>query len=194
MAAQARPSEGAAAPAAATLMGGGAGSAGGGGGAFFSRYGFKTEASGSVQVRLHCLHQTGGAGAGCGRNGGSSPQKQQQRRRGGGSEGGAQQAQRELSLAVVLERARARLEDARAGGGEVAVRGGVASAAPFVCKQPADAAVDEGGTASFSVVAGVRKGARRVPCLASLWCWGLGRRLASGYRGHRVRHRLLDSV
>jgi len=64
-------------------------------------------------------------------------------------------SRKELSLAVVLERARARLEDARAGGGDVAVRAGVAAAVPFVRRQPADAAVDEGATVQFSITAGV---------------------------------------
>ncbi len=65
-----------------------------------------------------------------------------------------QRERKELSLAVVLERARARLEDAR-GGGEVAVREGVVSQRPYVIAHPQDREVDEGGTAEFSVRAGV---------------------------------------
>lgn len=139
--------------------GGGNGSNGGSGGVALNKYGFKTQSSGSIKVRLHLLHQlasadAAAAAAGEGAGGASSPCKRAnspQRR-------SPQRARKEVSLAVVLERARARLEDARAGGGEVAVREGVAAAAPFVRRQPEDAGVDEGGTARFSVAAGVSVG------------------------------------
>jgi hypothetical protein len=134
----------------------------GGRGMPLNRYGFKTVSSGEVKVRLHCMHQLGAdhgdddAAAAGGRD--ASPQRAAAAAQwvNGGGGNAAARAKKELSLAVVLERARARLEDARAGGGEVAVRAGAAAAAaPFVRRQPADAAVDEGATVQFSVAAGV---------------------------------------
>ena len=54
---------------------------------------------------------------------------------------------------MVLERARARLVEGR--GGEVAVREGLVADKPVVRTQPKDVDVNEGGTATFEVTAGV---------------------------------------
>jgi hypothetical protein len=127
-----------------------------------NKYGFKTVSSGTVKLRLQCLQQVaapeaasfgceGAADTAAAGAGGA------QRRRAGGDQRQKTRRQREVSLAVVLERARARLEDARAGGGGVALRAGAAVAPPSVRRQPADVAVDEGATVAFSVEASVSR-------------------------------------
>lgn len=99
------------------------------------------------QVRLHCIHQAGSTSA-VERD---SPTKlplnhpDSPTRRTAG--------RRQMSLAVVLERARARLMEAR--GGSVAVREGVVAEAPFLRQQPEDVECDEGATVQFEVAAGV---------------------------------------
>ncbi|KAF8069461.1 MKS1 [Scenedesmus sp. PABB004] len=103
-----------------------------------NKYGFKTQTSGSV--RVHSVLQTGAPG-------GEAPRRAAPGRRAAA----APRQHRELSLAVVLERARSRLQEAR--GGEVAVREGVVSQRPLVTVQPADVAVDEGANAQLSVTA-----------------------------------------
>ncbi|GBF94402.1 hypothetical protein Rsub_07216 [Raphidocelis subcapitata] len=138
------------APLGAILGGGGRGRAGGAPGV--NKYGFQTVSSGRVKLRLHCLQQLGDGAAAAAAAAASSAASPPRGGRDAG--GGPQRPRRELSLAVVLERARARLEDARAGGGGVVVRPGLAAAPPFVRRQPEDAAVDEGATVQFSVVAG----------------------------------------
>lgn len=60
---------------------------------------------------------------------------------------------KQLSMAVVLERARARLREAR--GDDVAVREGVVTQQPYIRQQPADVDVDEGMSAEFTTAAGV---------------------------------------
>eukprot|EP00775_Hariotina_reticulata_P010980 gene10980-11135_t len=76
-------------------------------GRVLNKYGYKTETSGSVKVRIHSIIQAGA-------DGGTSPRKTAANR---GQAAAAARQRRELSLAVVLERARSRLQEAR--GGEV---------------------------------------------------------------------------
>ncbi len=96
------------------------------------------------QVRINTLLQRGT------RNG-PSPTKSAASRNAAAHAAGRQR--REVSLAVVLERARARLQEAR--GGDVALREGLVLERPYVRMQPVDMEVDEGATVELTVSAGV---------------------------------------
>lgn len=73
----------------------------------------------------------------------------------GGKRNASAQHRRELSLAMVLERARQRLKDAR--GGDVVVRPGLVAEAPVVRLQPVDVEVQEGAIAKFKIAASVSR-------------------------------------
>ncbi|WIA10234.1 hypothetical protein OEZ85_010434 [Tetradesmus obliquus] len=108
-------------------------------GRVLNKYGYKTRTAGTVKVRVNSVVQGGSSG-------GTSPRKAPANKWPANN-----RRHRELSLAVVLERAHARLREAR--GGEVEVREGVVSQRPAVTVQPADVTVDEGGNAQLSIIA-----------------------------------------
>uniref|UniRef100_A0A383VLW8 Ig-like domain-containing protein n=1 Tax=Tetradesmus obliquus TaxID=3088 RepID=A0A383VLW8_TETOB len=108
-------------------------------GRVLNKYGYKTQTAGTVKVRVNSVVQGGSSG-------GTSPRKAPANKWPANN-----RRHRELSLAVVLERAHARLREAR--GGEVEVREGVVSQRPAVTVQPADVTVDEGGNAQLSIIA-----------------------------------------
>ncbi|WIA30296.1 hypothetical protein OEZ86_000384 [Tetradesmus obliquus] len=108
-------------------------------GRVLNKCGYKTQTAGTVKVRVNSVVQGGSSGRTSPRKAPANKWPANNRRH------------RELSLAVVLERAHARLREAR--GGEVEVREGVVSQRPAVTVQPADVTVDEGGNAQLSITA-----------------------------------------
>ncbi|GIL65137.1 hypothetical protein Vafri_18949, partial [Volvox africanus] len=144
-------------------------------GKILNKFGFKTETIGAIKVRLHTVTQRfnpdATALAGMRRSWGSTADTQGLG--GGDGAGGAAPnkrnlpSKRDLSLKMVVERARQRLREARGTdqlpGGAVAVRPGVVSEAPTIIVHPQDAAVSEDSTVRFKVVA------RGLPPLTYEW-------------------------
>lgn len=105
-------------------------------GTILNKYGFQSETSGVVKVRLTSLLQMGNDLAHVqrpvgNRTGTKSPKRQ------------------DLSLAVVVERARMRLQEAR--GGPLQVRKGVLHGPPEILQHPQDTVATEGDVVEFKI-------------------------------------------
>ncbi|KAG1660692.1 hypothetical protein FOA52_015903 [Chlamydomonas sp. UWO 241] len=142
-----------------------------------NKYGFKTETTGVVKVRLHAAIQARDPSAATGapptRDGSPAQVAQGERRTsgGGGTDGGAAAGgvqpppplqpttspnrmpvrRVDPALDAVLARAKSRLRDAR--GGELSIRQGVIADAPAIRLEPGPLSMPEGGMAQFRIAA-----------------------------------------
>ncbi|PNW74559.1 hypothetical protein CHLRE_12g495350v5 [Chlamydomonas reinhardtii] len=134
-------------------------------GRILNKYGFKTESVGALKVRLNTVAQRFNPDAeeGLGRGGRRSRSPSPGRVPLGPSAAAAKRNQKkDMSLKMVVERARQRLREARGdevpdaapgAAADVGVRPGLVAEAPTIVVHPQDAAVAEEGTVRFKVVA-----------------------------------------
>ncbi|GAX84925.1 hypothetical protein CEUSTIGMA_g12346.t1 [Chlamydomonas eustigma] len=128
-----------------------------------NKYGFKTETTGVIKVRLHTLFQQFNPDIEPGsEKNSSSPGRRQITFKsaaaavmlaagGGAGSPGRRNRRDHMSLEAVVARARSRLKDAR--GGDVVVRPGLLSEVPMIRMDPTPVTIPEGGQVQFKIVA-----------------------------------------
>ncbi|KXZ49797.1 hypothetical protein GPECTOR_19g248 [Gonium pectorale] len=127
-------------------------------GRILNKYGFKTETIGAVKIRLNTVTQRFIPEAEAeALAAGGSPVRRGSPLKAAAAAAAAKRNKKDLSLKMVVERARQRLREARGVedvvGGDVAVRAGLVAEAPTIVINPQDAVVEEEGTVRFKVVA-----------------------------------------